>query len=65
MDQAVKGLFLGPKAENSAELEALILEVLWDHVFWRRNFHPTDPRIISEQDKQHTLQAAAVYAEPR
>jgi glutamate/tyrosine decarboxylase-like PLP-dependent enzyme len=46
-----KAAFLGPKAENAAEFENLLLEVLRDHVFWRRNFHPSDPRLISERDK--------------
>jgi len=26
--------------------------VLRDHVFWRRNFHPSDPRLIDERDRQ-------------
>jgi glutamate/tyrosine decarboxylase-like PLP-dependent enzyme len=46
-----KAAFLGPKAENAAELERLLLEVLHDHVFWRRNFQPGDPRLITERDK--------------
>lgn len=45
-------VFLGPKAENADLLERLLLEVLHDHVFWRRNFHPADPRLITEQDKR-------------
>jgi glutamate/tyrosine decarboxylase-like PLP-dependent enzyme len=47
-----KATFLGPKAENADELERLLLEVLHDHVFWRRNFHPADPRLIAESDKR-------------
>jgi glutamate/tyrosine decarboxylase-like PLP-dependent enzyme len=47
-----KAAFLGPQAENADELERLLLEVLHDHVFWRRNFHPGDPRLIDEQDKR-------------
>ena len=50
--------FLGPKAENALELERLLLEVLHDHVFWRRNYHPGDPRLIAERDKR-----AAAYEE--
>ena len=34
-------------------MERLLLEVLRGHVFWRRNFHPRDPRLIDERDK-HT-----------
>jgi len=47
-----KAAFLGPKAENVDELERLLLEVLHDHAFWRRNFHPADPRLIAETDKR-------------
>ena len=47
-----KAAFLGPKGENLDELEQLLLEVLRDHVFWRRNFHPSDPRLIAEHDKR-------------
>ncbi|HEX6748078.1 MAG TPA: pyridoxal-dependent decarboxylase [Longimicrobium sp.] len=43
--------FLGPRGENAGELEQLILDVLRDHVFWRRNFHPEDPRLIREDEK--------------
>ena len=32
--------FVGAYAENHKILEELILEMLRDHVFWRRNFHP-------------------------
>jgi glutamate/tyrosine decarboxylase-like PLP-dependent enzyme len=47
-----KAAFLGPKGENADELEDLLLEVLRDHVFWRRNFHPSDPRLIDERDRR-------------
>lgn len=45
-------LFLGPKAENAEVFEKLILTSLRDHIFWRRNFHPTDPDIIAQSDKR-------------
>ena len=51
-DSIHKAAFLGPKGENADELEHLLLEVLRDHVFWRRNFHPSDPRLIDERDKR-------------
>jgi glutamate/tyrosine decarboxylase-like PLP-dependent enzyme len=47
-----KAAFLGPKGENAAELERLLLDVLHDHVFWRRNYHPGDPRMIDERDRR-------------
>ena len=53
MDSSLhKASFLGPKGENADELERLLLEVLHDHVFWRRNFHPSDPRLVGERDKR-------------
>ncbi|HKL87761.1 MAG TPA: hypothetical protein VJ884_02075, partial [Salinibacter sp.] len=51
-DSIHKAAFLGPKGVNADELERLLLEVLRDHVFWRRNFHPSDPRLIDERDKR-------------
>ncbi len=51
MDRQIKGMFLGPQAENAQEFESFMLEVLRDHVFWRRNYHPNDPRLIMEQEK--------------
>ncbi len=45
-------VFLGPKAENADLLERLLTEVLRDHVFWRRNYHPADPRLITEETKR-------------
>ncbi len=45
-------VFLGPKAENADLLERLFTEVLRDHVFWRRNYHPADPRLITEETKR-------------
>jgi len=44
--------FLGPKAENAELLEKLLLEALWDCVFWRRNFHPEDDILITEKAKR-------------
>ena len=44
--------FLGPKAENAELLEKMILEAVRDCVFWRRNFHPEDEILISEQVKR-------------
>ena len=34
--------FLGPQAENAELLEQLLLELVRDHCFWRRNFHSDD-----------------------
>ncbi|MDF1700853.1 MAG: pyridoxal-dependent decarboxylase [Planctomycetota bacterium] len=34
--------FLGPQGENAQMFEALLVELVRDHTFWRRNFHPED-----------------------
>lgn len=47
----VKALFLGPKAENQSLYESLILEIVRDSCFLRKNFHPQDESVISEKDK--------------
>lgn len=48
----MRAWFLGPRAENSALLERLVLESLRDHVFWRRNHHPEDGLTIHEADRR-------------
>jgi len=47
----IKALFLGPKAENQDLYESLIIEIVRDSCFLRKNFHPQDDLIISEKDK--------------
>lgn len=49
--KTIKPLFLGPKAENQELYESLINEIIKDSCFLRKNFHPTDQPVISEQDK--------------
>ena len=49
---ALRGWFLGPRAENAELLERLVVEALRDHVFWRRNYHPEDGFTIRETDKR-------------
>jgi len=48
----VKAAFLGPKAENDRFFEELMEEIFRDYVYWRRNFHPEDGRVIEESDKR-------------
>ncbi|MFO0599949.1 MAG: pyridoxal-dependent decarboxylase [Myxococcaceae bacterium] len=43
--------FLGAYGENNDTLEKLVLELLRDHVYWRRNFHPEDPPPIGTRDQ--------------
>ncbi|AUX42264.1 decarboxylase [Sorangium cellulosum] len=44
--------FLGSKAENADEFERLIVEAIRDQAFWRRNFHPGDPALVTEAVKR-------------
>lgn len=50
-ENKVKVLFLGPKAENQDFYESLIIEVIRDACFLRKNFHPEDKVLITEHDK--------------
>ena len=50
--EALRGWFLGPRAENADLLERLVTEALRDHIFWRRNYHPEDGFTIREVDKR-------------
>ena len=45
-DPALYPCFLGPYGENDELFERVLVELLRDHVFWRRNFHPEDPPAI-------------------
>ncbi|NES19822.1 MAG: decarboxylase [Symploca sp. SIO3E6] len=44
--------FLGPRGENRELFSELVSIALDDHVFWRRNFHPSDPSPITESMKR-------------
>ncbi len=51
-DHAVAAWFLGPRGENVDLFSELVSVALNDHVFWRRNFHPSDPSPITESMKR-------------
>ncbi|MEL7039150.1 MAG: pyridoxal-dependent decarboxylase [Cyanobacteria bacterium J06592_8] len=51
-DRAVAAWFLGPRGENVDLFADLVSVALNDHVFWRRNFHPSDPSPITENMKR-------------
>jgi glutamate/tyrosine decarboxylase-like PLP-dependent enzyme len=46
---AIGSYFLGPKAENLPFVEEQLVEILRDHAYWRKNFHPADEPIFSAQ----------------
>jgi len=41
--------FLGPKAENAAFEEEMILHILRDYFHWRRNYYPADEIVITQR----------------
>ena len=47
-----KALFIGPYGENKDTFDKLVNTLINDVIQWRRNFHPTDPRLISPSDKR-------------
>lgn len=46
-DRQVAAWFLGPRAENLDMFMKLVEEAITDHAYWRRNFHPEDPAVIT------------------
>ena len=56
----VAAWFLGPRGENVDLFADLISDALNDHVFWRRNFHPSDPSPITESMKREEAYLKAV-----
>ncbi|WAS95074.1 pyridoxal-dependent decarboxylase [Nannocystis punicea] len=54
--------FLGSKAENAEEFERLIVEAIRDQAFWRRNFHPGDPTLVTEAVKRQPEYVQAMGA---
>ncbi|MEX1100122.1 MAG: hypothetical protein WEB87_06835, partial [Bacteriovoracaceae bacterium] len=39
--------FIGPRSENRPFMAEALNLILNDHVFWRRNYHPQDPPVVS------------------
>jgi len=48
----IDALFIGPKSENIKFFKETLQEMVDEHAFWRKDFHPEDPPIITmgEQD---------------
>lgn len=51
MSDPLSPYFLGAYAENDDIFETLLVEFVRDHVFWRRNFHPTDTPPIGAHER--------------
>lgn len=46
----LSAIFLGPHAENFEIMEKFINEVMVDYVYWRRNYFPTDPLMMGQNN---------------
>jgi glutamate/tyrosine decarboxylase-like PLP-dependent enzyme len=51
MTDPLAPFFLGAYGENNDFFEKTLLELVRDHVFWRRNFHPEDEPPIGTRDQ--------------
>ena len=51
MTDPLAPFFLGAYGENDDFFEKTLLELVRDHVFWRRNFHPEDEPPIGTHDQ--------------
>ncbi|MFH1936688.1 MAG: pyridoxal-dependent decarboxylase, partial [Bacteroidota bacterium] len=51
----IDALFIGPKSENIKFFKETICELIDEHAFWRKDFHPEDDPIIGmgEQQEKH------------
>ena len=47
--------FLGPKAENAALEEEMILYILRDYFHWRRNYYPSDEITVTQHMRRESL----------
>lgn len=57
--------FLGAYGENNDALERILIELLRDHVYWRRNFHPEDEPAIDTATQYSPEYHAALAATKR
>ncbi|MBN2016607.1 MAG: tyrosine decarboxylase [Candidatus Cloacimonetes bacterium] len=47
----INGLFLGPKSENGKFFKEKVIDVINEHLFWRKDFHPEDDPVITLHEK--------------
>ncbi len=48
-----KALFIGPYGENADEFRKMMSNIMDDIIQWRRNFHPSQDRLIKYEDKEN------------
>ncbi|MFC7195855.1 hypothetical protein ACFQL4_16490 [Halosimplex aquaticum] len=51
----VADLFLGPKSENRRYFKETLEFLMDEHIHWRRDFHPEDPRIVRQYDERNAV----------
>ena len=51
MNSRTKAWMLGPKAENAADFEDMLLDAFRDYCYWRRNFHPEDEPWVQTSER--------------
>jgi tyrosine decarboxylase len=51
---AIDALFLGIKSENGSFFKEQLNEMINEHLFWRKDFHPEDDPIITIEDQNRT-----------
>jgi len=52
--------FLGPKGDNEELFKSLIMSAIKSHIDYRKNFHPNDPKFITEKEKLEPSYTSAV-----
>jgi len=50
----INGLFLGPKSENGKFFLEQLNEIVNEHLFWRKDFHPEDDPVISLKEQNES-----------
>jgi len=47
----INGLFLGPKSENGKFFKEKVADVINEHLYWRKDFHPEDDPVVSPEER--------------
>lgn len=47
----INGLFLGPKSENGKFFKEKVIDVINEHLYWRKDFHPEDDPVVSRHEQ--------------
>jgi len=47
----INALFIGPKSENGTFFKERVADVINEHLYWRKDFHPEDAPVVSLHEK--------------